>query len=77
MLTNFPTRNEHVLPNVCITCQRHKYEKNENGAWVKVNLVTCEGDAQKLLELAERRHDEKIILHVRVRAYLSSAEVLS
>ncbi|WP_419592488.1 hypothetical protein, partial [Thiolapillus sp.] len=28
-----------------------------------------------MLELAERRHDEKIILHVRVRAYLSSAEV--
>ena len=44
---------------------------------MKVNLVTltCEGDGQKLLELAERRHDEKIILHVRVRAYLSSAEV--
>ena len=35
----------------------------------------CEGNGQKLLELAERRHDEKIILHVRVRAYLSSAEV--
>ena len=39
-----------------------------------VNLVTYEGDGQKLLELAERRHDEKILLHVRVRAYLSSAE---
>ena len=74
-LANFPTRNERVLPLVCITCQRHKYEKNKNCAWVKVNLVTCEGDGQKLLELAERRHDEKIILHVRVRAYLSSAEV--
>ena len=35
----------------------------------------CEGNGQKLLELAERRHNEKIILHVRVRAYLSSAEV--
>ena len=44
---------------------------------MKVNLVTCEGDGQKLLELAERRHNEKIILHVRVRAYLSSAEVRS
>ena len=40
---------------------------------MKVNLVTCDGEEQKLLELAERRHDEKIILHVRVRAYLSSA----
>ena len=74
MLTNFPARNERVLPLVCIICQRHKYE-NKNGAWVKVNLVTCEGNGQKLLELAERRHDEKIILHVRIRAYLSSAEV--
>ena len=42
-----------------------------------MNLVTCEGDGQKLLELAERRHNEKIILHVLVRAYLSSAEVRS
>ena len=50
-LANFPTRSERVLPLVCITCRRHKYEKNKNGAWVKVNLVTCEGDAQKLLEL--------------------------
>ena len=50
------------------TCLHHlprdKYEKNKNGAWVKVNLATCEGDGQKLLDLAERRHDEKIILHV-------------
>ena len=28
-LANFPTRNEHVLPLVCITCQRDKYEKNK------------------------------------------------
>ena len=40
-----------------------------------MNLVTREGDGQTLLELAERRHDEKMILHVRVRADLSSAEV--
>ena len=75
LLANFLNRNERVLPLVCITCQRDKCEKNKNGAWVKANLVTCEGDGQKLLELAERRHDEKIILHVRVWAYLSSAEV--
>ena len=68
LLANFPTSNERVLPSVCITCQRDKHEKNKNGAWVKVNLVTCEGYGQKMLELAERRHDEKIILHVRVRA---------
>ena len=64
LLANSPTRNERVLPLVCITCQRDKHEKNKNGPWVKVNLVTCEGDGQKLLDLAERRHDEKIILHV-------------
>ena len=77
LLANSPTRNERVLPLVCITCQRDKCEKNKNGAWVKANLVTCEGDGQKLLELAERRHDKKIILHVRIRAYLSSAECVS
>ena len=40
-----------------------------------MNLITCECDGQKLLELAERRHDKKIMLHARIRAYLSSAEV--
>ena len=76
LLANFPTRNEHVLPLVCIICPRDKYEKNNNNnnnnksARAKVKLVTCEGDGQKLLELAERRHAEKILLHMRVRACL-------
>ena len=38
-----------------------------------MNLVTCEGDGQNCLNRQRERHDE--ILHMPVRAYLSSAEM--
>ena len=72
-----PARNSGVLPPLmCIICQRDKYEKNRGGSWVKMKLMTCQGDGQKLLQRAEENKDEKILLHVRLCADLASAEVL-
>lgn len=63
------------MPSVCIICQRDKYKKNYNGTYVKEKLSKCETDGQRLLQSAENKEDERILLHTRTLADLAAAEV--
>ncbi|KAL5019691.1 hypothetical protein ScPMuIL_002583 [Solemya velum] len=58
-------RSQHVLPEECIICQQSKCVVDKNTRKRKAEkLVTCETDADKLLQAAKLKGDDRILVQI-------------